>query len=116
MPQTVSHRPRRKCSRVAVAGLFVALLAACGGGGGGGTDSGDIGAPASCSVADRSTWLRGYFGRWYFWYAMAPSPDPAGYATTENYFDALLYGGGDRIEGDPAGRTWPADRGCRGAL
>jgi hypothetical protein len=83
--------------RLFVAGLIgAALLAACGGGDDGG------GGPASCSVAAQKTWLRSYMADWYFWYKVSPSPDPAGYPTVAEYFDALLYQGGL----DP----FPADR------
>lgn len=71
-----------------------ALLAACGGGG-------DAGGPPACSVADQQLWLRDYMADWYFWYAISPRPDPAGYADVPSYFDALLFTGN---------ATFPADR------
>ena len=48
----------------------------------------------TCDVADQKSWLRSYMGEWYFWYRLSPSPDPAPYATLDDYFDALLYKGG----------------------
>jgi carboxyl-terminal processing protease len=84
------------------------LLAACGGGGdyGGGSNP----PPVDCSVAGQQDWLRSYMNDWYFWYALAPNPSPAGYATVSSYFDALIYQGGDLIAGDPTGARWPKDR------
>ncbi len=83
-----SHRrPRR-----AVALLFVALLAACGGGG---DDGGGGNPPLSCSADDQKTWLQSYFGDWYFWYKLAPRPDPLASASVDDYFKALLYTGTD---------------------
>jgi carboxyl-terminal processing protease len=70
--------------------IGAALMAACGGGDDDGRDSGS---PASCSVADRKDWLRDYMADWYFWYKLSPSPEPAGYATVDAYFEALLYPG-----------------------
>lgn len=89
--------PGRLIASLTVAGA--AVVSACGGGDGGG---GNPGTPLTCSVSDQKTWLQSYFGDWYFWYRLSPSPAPAGYATPSNYFDALLYAGGD-----PA---FPADR------
>lgn len=82
------------------------LLAACGGGGDDDIVGG--GPPLSCSVADRQLWLRDNFDRNYFWYALSPKPSPAGFVSVDDYFDALLYGGGDPI--DNSGARWPADR------
>jgi hypothetical protein len=78
----------------------LAVLAGCGGGGDGGSDPGN--GPFSCTVTDQKTWLRSYFNDWYFWYRLSPSPEPAVYATTAAYFDALLYNGTDA--------NFPADR------
>jgi carboxyl-terminal processing protease len=91
-------------------GLLCALpmvLAACGGGGGGGSDCPS--SAASGSTADRQAWLRCYFNENYLWYELSPNPSPAGYATVDAYFDALLYDGGDPIPGG-GGAVWPADR------
>lgn len=74
-----------------------ALLAACGGSDGGGGSA----PPLSCSIADQNTWLRDHFDQRYFWYALAPRPNPAGYATVQDYFDASLFGGDS---------TFPSDR------
>jgi carboxyl-terminal processing protease len=82
----------------ASAALLAALLAACGGGGGDGGTS----APASCSVADQKSWLGGYMGDWYFWYALSPRPDASATSTIAAYFDALLYTG--------TSATFPSDR------
>ena len=53
--------------------------------------------PLSCSIADQQDWLHSYMDDWYFWYALAPNPSPTGFATVADYFDALIYGGGDPI-------------------
>jgi carboxyl-terminal processing protease len=79
-----------KLRALAAALAGAALMTACGGGD---DDGGHAGTPLSCSVADRQDWLRGYMADWYFWYKVSPSPDPSGYATVEEYFDALLYPG-----------------------
>jgi hypothetical protein len=82
------------------------VFAACGGGGGGdGRPS-----PLTCAVPDQQDWLATYFDDNYLWYRLSPKPSPFGFSTTEGYFDALLYGGGDPIPGDPNGARWPADR------
>jgi hypothetical protein len=73
------------------------LLAACGGGGSDPVNS--------CDVASQKQWLRGYMNDNYFWYASSPNPEPAGYATIDAYFDALLYTGyspGPPSSGDAA--------------
>jgi carboxyl-terminal processing protease len=86
--------------RATLGSMALLLLAACGGGGGGGDDT-----SASCDVASQNQWLRGYMNDNYFWYASSPNPDPAGYATVDAYFNALLYTGyvpGPPPSGDPA--------------
>lgn len=95
--QTPSGTRRWKWLLTATA---VAVLAGCGGGGDGGSNS--DGGPFSCTVTDQKTWLRSYFNDWYFWYRLSPSPDPAVYATTADYFEALMYTGTDP--------SFPADR------
>ena len=80
-----------------LAALLPLALAACGG-----DDGFDSGAPATCSVADQKAWLSSYFDDWYFWYRISPRPNPAGYATVGDYFNALLYTGTDV--------NFPADR------
>lgn len=77
--------------------LCALLLASCGGG-----ESGGDGPPGNCSVVQQKTALRGYFNDAYFWYALAPNPSPAGYASAADYFEALLYTGTDA--------SFPADR------
>jgi carboxyl-terminal processing protease len=90
------------CESVWMRGLFSAgcglLLASCGGGGGGAGSPVLPTPPASgaeCSVLSQNTWLRDYMNEWYFWYRIAPSPDPAAYTTRDAYFDAALYTGSD---------------------
>jgi hypothetical protein len=61
------------------------LLASCGGG--------DDSPPEACAVADQQDWLRAYMRDWYFWYALSPNPSPAGYASVDDYYGALLYTG-----------------------
>lgn len=78
-----------KIRHLVAAGLSALLLAACGGGG---SDSCD---------ADEKSWLRCYMAEWYFWYATAPTPDPADHATLESFFNASLF---------PGDATFPADR------
>lgn len=72
------------------------LLAACGGGG---TDD-PVPAPLTCSVPDRQAWLRDYMREWYLWSAVSPSPDPAPFATVDDYFRALLYAGDAQVPAD----------------
>jgi carboxyl-terminal processing protease len=81
--------------RWAITGALAAALAGCGG-----SDDG------TCSVRDQNSWLAFYMDAWYFWYALAPRPDPAAYASVQSFFDASLYAGGD-----PA---FPPDRFSRG--
>lgn len=100
-PVARSDRPAPLRHRARWRGLACALpfiLAACGGGGGG-----EPPPPAQdCSATAQKAWLRDYMREWYFWYALAPSPDPAAYPTVAAYFDALLYTGGNA--------AFPADR------
>lgn len=95
-PLRGARRARWRAALAAVAGA--ALLAACGGGGSWDYNDG----PRTCSTLDRQVWLRDYMNDWYFWYASSPRPDPAGYASLDTYFDALLYRGVDP--------DFPADR------
>ena len=100
---TPSSRPARRAaawSRRGLLALAVATLSACGGGGGDG--GGDPNPPLSCSVFDRNVWLGSYMNEWYYWYAISPNPDPAGYSSLSSYFDARLYTG--------SSSTFPADR------
>jgi hypothetical protein len=96
----LSRRPLRT-----LACALPLLLAACGGGG----DDQPAPPPVDCSVAGQQTWLRSYMNEWYFWYALAPNPSPAGFGTLDAYFNALLYGGGDPIP-NGGGALWPSDR------
>ncbi len=75
------------------------VLAACGGGGGVSSTT-DVTSTA-CSVPAQKDWLRDYMAEWYFWYLQSPSPDPASFASVDNYFGALLFAGDT---------TFPRDR------
>jgi carboxyl-terminal processing protease len=96
----VPPSPLRRWSLAALASL---LLAACGDGGRDGTRDGTL--EGECSVPAQQSFLGSYMSEWYFWYRLAPRPDPAGYDSVQAYFDALLYTGTD-----PA---FPADRWSR---
>ena len=93
---TTSRRSglRWSAARLASA-LALAVLSACGGGY-------DTPPPPSCDLVSRQAGLRNFFFDWYFWYALSPYPEPGSLPTIDEYFDALLYTGGD-----PA---FPADR------
>lgn len=65
------------------------VLVACGGG------------SNSCDTSTDKGWLQCHMTEWYFWYAVAPRPDPAAYSTLDSFFDASLYRG-DTV--------FPADR------
>ena len=101
MPKT----PRRTLRAWACA--LPVLLAACGGGGDGG--DGGTAPPQSCTVAGQQDWLQTYMDDWYFWYALSPKPSPAGFASVDSYFDALIYRGGGLIP-NGGGARWPSDR------
>jgi carboxyl-terminal processing protease len=103
VPKTASRSLRRSFRQLACA--LPVLLAACGGGDGGN----DGGGALSCAVPDQQAWLAGYFDDNYFWYALSPKPSPAGFATTAEYFDALIYRGGAPIP-NGGGALWPIDR------
>lgn len=75
-------QPLSRFAKLTTALLAAAVLAACGGGG---SDA------PSCDVASQKTWLRGYMLDWYYWSGLSPNPDPAGYATVADYFQALKY-------------------------
>lgn len=75
-------RPRLR--RWAIIGALAAALAGCGGSDGG-----------TCSVRDQNSWLAFFFNDWYFWYALAPRPDPAAYGSVDAFFAASLYTGSD---------------------
>lgn len=80
--------------------LLPLALAACGGDDN--EDSlGSIDPPLSCSVTDQKAWVGNYMSTYYFWADYAPRPNPVGYSTVGDYFDALLYQGIDP--------RWPAD-------
>jgi carboxyl-terminal processing protease len=66
------------------------MLVACGGGG-----------STNCDTSTDKGWLQCHMGEWYFWYAVAPRPDPNAFADLDSFFDASLYGG-DTV--------FPADR------
>ena len=68
------------------------MLIGCGGG------EGEPPAPppaADCSVATVNSWLREYLREWYFWYRLAPSPEPAAFGSVDGFFAASLYTGID---------------------
>ncbi|WP_298831386.1 S41 family peptidase [uncultured Piscinibacter sp.] len=71
--------------KVFVAVATSLLLASCGGGSSAPTGS------ASCDLASQKDWLRGYMLDWYFWSGQSPNPEPAGYATLGDYFQALKF-------------------------
>ena len=76
------------------AALSTLLLAACGGGGG---DDGLL-PPVpgvTCSTAEERLWLDRYFDDWYFWYRLAPNPNPARDMSLAEFFEASLYTGND---------------------
>ena len=85
---------RTRGPRLAVWAL-AALMVSCGGGGSTGASG-----SSSCDVASQNDWLRGHMNDRYFWSGVAPNPEPAGYATVQSYFDALLYGGDAIVPGD----------------
>jgi C-terminal processing protease CtpA/Prc len=70
--------------------LLPLLLGACGGSGDGGGSSTP---PASCSLQEHKAWLDDYMNEWYFWYRLAPRPDPTPYTDIQSLFDAWLYTG-----------------------
>ncbi|MBI3156987.1 MAG: peptidase S41 [Burkholderiales bacterium] len=78
--------------------LFIAalLVAGCGGG----SSSDPVAPPLSCDAADRKVWLRDYMRAWYLWAGLSPSPDPAPFGSIDDYFPALLYGGGGAVPAD----------------
>ena len=94
MPKPVLNSRHR--ARWALA--LSALLAGCGGGDGGS----EVPPPDACTVVAQNGWLGNYMDDWYFWYALAPRPDPAPYASVADYFDARLYTG--------TAPDFPADR------
>jgi hypothetical protein len=89
------HRLRLRSPLLALG--LATMLAACGGGDDRRVDDG----PLTCSVRDQQAWLADYMDEWYFWYRLAPRPNPGGYTTVTSYFDALLFTGD---------ATFPADR------
>lgn len=74
--------------------LSTALLTACGGGDG-------VGSPLpplpgiACSTPDQRLWLDSYFDAWYFWYRLAPDPNPLREMTVAEFFEQSLYTGTD---------------------
>lgn len=91
MPSNPRHLPRRTLRRAGTTVLLLALLSACGGG----RDIDAVATPpaASCSVDDQKAWLVRYLDQSYFWYALAPRPDPAGFGNLDDFFEARLYDG-----------------------
>ena len=102
VPTAPLARGRQWPRRGALALASALLLAACGGGGGSGssgTGNAEDGASpppvAGCSVAEQKTWLGDYMREWYFWYRLAPNPDAAASGSLAEYFQSLLYRGGN---------------------
>jgi len=78
-----------KSRRVGARKTWLAFLVALGLAGCGGGSRED----ARCSETSQKAWLAGYMNDWYFWYRDSPRPPAAGYATAEDYLQALLYTG-----------------------
>lgn len=74
--------------------MAAALLAGCGGGGDPWVAAPPAGT-AACSVPSQQAWLDRHVDDSYFWYRLAPRPDPAGFADLRGFFDARLYTGSD---------------------
>jgi carboxyl-terminal processing protease len=70
-----------------------ALMAGCGGGGGG--------EDATCQPEAAKGALRSYMRASYLWNGeQSPNPEPAGFATPEAYFPALLFKGANGVPAD----------------
>ncbi|MFL9839859.1 S41 family peptidase [Sphingomonas sp. ST-64] len=90
---SLSNQSRRLTAMVAT----LALLSACGGGsgsissGGGGTGSAPTPTPSgTCSLSARQNWAAGVLNEWYLFPETLPAnPNPAPYATVQDYIDAL---------------------------
>ena len=69
--------------------MSAVVLAACGGG------SGESPAPgaSSCDLEAQKSWLRDYMLDSYYWAGTAPNPAPAGFASVDDYLDALRFTG-----------------------
>lgn len=74
---------------------WVAVLASCGGGGGS-----ELSSAGSCDVAGQNAWLRSTMADKYLWAGTSPNPAPAGYASVQSYFDALLFTGDGTVPAD----------------
>lgn len=74
----------RRCLALAVS----LLLMSCG-------DS-----PVDCTAEADKTWLRDYMADWYLWAGSAPSPAPDDFASTHDYFKALLFTGNSTVPAD----------------
>jgi C-terminal processing protease CtpA/Prc len=77
--------PIRRLARLAALTATAVLLAACGG------SSDSPSASAACDLASQKNWLRSYMLDWYYWAGQSPNPEPDGYATLADYFQALKY-------------------------
>ncbi len=90
MPSALCRPMQHTVRGLCLAALLV--LGACGGGDGG-APAGSVAPPASCGVDDQKAWLVRYLDEAYFWYRLAPRPDPAGFSDLDSFFRARLYDG-----------------------
>jgi carboxyl-terminal processing protease len=81
--------------RATVAVAAVLLVGGCGG-----ADDGAPTGSSSCDLASQQAWLRSYMLDWYYWSGSSPSPEPAGYASVADYYDALKYAGSGVVPAD----------------
>lgn len=100
------HTPRARArwhrlGSLLAAAIAAIVLSACGGSPARDWRDG----PLACTEPARKSWLGAYMNDAYYWYRLVPTVDPAAYATTDDYFYALLSPGGT-----VDGVTFPADR------
>ncbi len=91
----------RRVPLLVAAAIAAIVLSACGGSPARDWRDG----PLACTESERKSWLGAYMNDAYYWYRLVPTVDPAAYATTDDYFYALLSPGGT-VDGVP----FPADR------